>query len=101
MIKKKYKGDGKVFVDARGLTEILPFGAQIVRKKLDRRIIDRDKLIFKGEDGYQIAPHGCRVLVVVPSRTCRCSGKCDGCKRRENRDHDKEGEPAGGTCRSV
>ena len=79
LIQAQYRGQGNVFIDARELTEILPFGARILQGRLAELSVPLKHIIFKGEKGYELAPGGCRVLVVVKKEPCACKKNSQGC----------------------
>ena len=84
LVHAHYQGKGNVFIHTRGVTEILPFAAAIIKSRLGNGRVPRSNVYFKGEKGYEIAPSECRVLVTtMPS--CQCRGKCggNGCRHKE------------------
>ena len=79
LIDSKYEGQGNVFVETKGLTEILPFAARILKLRLNGAV-PRAHLIFKGEKGYEIAPTGCRVLITARKPSCCKENRCGSCR---------------------
>jgi hypothetical protein len=84
LIHGRYNGQGRVFVDTKGLAEIHPSGSQIFKSNLDQGIIPFGNIFFKGEMGHQLAPSGCRVLVHNKMPACKCKNKCKNCMHAIN-----------------
>ncbi|MFH1135299.1 MAG: peptidylprolyl isomerase [Pseudomonadota bacterium] len=80
LIQCQYQGRGSVFVDAKGVTEILPFASHIIKNNLADKAVPLGNLFFKGEKGREIAPDGCRVLTAAKKGCCRGGNKCRGCR---------------------
>jgi len=79
LIHDQYDGKGRVFIDTRNLGVIYPFGCNTFRCRLNLRAMPADRLCFKGEKGFEIAPNGSRVIVNSEKNHCRCNGNCEGC----------------------
>ena len=95
LIHDQYDGRGRVFIDTRRLSEVLPGVREVLQKGLDLRRLPPRRLFFKGETGMGMAPQGSRVLIVPLGLRCRCgkkrdsamapsgaTGGCGGCSRR-------------------
>ena len=81
LIHDQYNGKGRVFIDTRNLGQIHPFGSNTFQCRLNPRAIPADRLFFKGEKGFEIAPNGSRVIVNSEKDHCQCNGNCEGCSR--------------------
>jgi len=79
LIHDQYDGKGRVFIDTRNLGVIYPFGCNTFRCRLNLRAMPADRLCFKGEKGFEIAPNGSRAIVNSEKNHCRCNGNCEGC----------------------
>jgi hypothetical protein len=79
LIHDQYNGKGRVFIDTRNLGQIHPFGSNTFQCRLNPRAIPADRLFFKGEKGFEIAPNGSRVIVNSQKAPCRCNGNCKEC----------------------
>ncbi len=99
LLLKEYRCGGRVFVDTAELRDIVPFGGKVLQARLCKTPVPAAQLFFKGENGFQIAPSGSRVLI-VPQRKkktgccgkckqCTCGGKCGG-HHHEHHDHHHE-----------
>ena len=55
---------GRVFVDTTRLEKIAVEGVSLFKSHMVEKRIPRDWLYFKGKKGFQIAPDGCRVLII-------------------------------------
>jgi hypothetical protein len=80
LIHGQYDGQGRVFVDTKGLAEVHPSGSQILQSNLDQGIIPFNNIYFKGEMGRELAPSGCRVLVQKILPSLKCKGRCRNCQ---------------------
>ena len=78
LIHKKYDGTGSVFIDTNNLGQICSFGCDTFQCQLNRHIIPFDRLIFKGEKGYDMAPKGSKVI--IPPQKHHCGGNCTYCR---------------------
>ena len=74
-----YEGSGRVFIETNDLDELHPFGCQTFQKRLNRQRIPPDRIFFKGEKGFKLAPEGSRILIVNTDRACRSKGRCANC----------------------
>lgn len=74
-----YGGTGRVFIDTRDLEEILPFGCSTFQSRLNRKWIPADRMYFKGDKGFKLAPDGSRVLVLNENRRQCCDDRCENC----------------------
>jgi hypothetical protein len=45
-----------------------------------------DCLFFKGERGFEMAPHGSKVIPASKRTLCRCDGNCANCSCPTKRD---------------
>ena len=101
----EYRHGGRIFVDTSGLEDIHPTVRSVLDSGLPESAVVPSALYFKGEKGFQIAPAGCRVIVMArdgkgkqktETRRARhssrhvCCGKCAHCTCH-GRGH-KEGE---------
>lgn len=53
--------------------------------RLNRKKLPADRIFFKGEKGFRMAPRGSRVLVVNGNRRPPCDGRCENCTCRKGR----------------
>ena len=74
---REYRCGGRVFVDTAGVSEVLPFGSKVLHARLCQTPVPASQLFFKGENGFNMAPSGSRVLIVPPRK--KKSGCCGGC----------------------
>ncbi len=81
LIRRKYNGKGRVFVNTEKIKEIFPFGKSVFQGQLDLRTLPADKLFFKGEKGFEIAPNGSRVIINRQHHH-KCKGNCRNCACR-------------------
>ena len=79
LIHDKYYVKGRVFIDTRNLGVIHPFGCNTFQCRLNLRAMPADRLCFKGEKGFEIAPNGSRVIVNSEKDHYRCNGNCKAC----------------------
>ena len=63
---REYRCGGRVFVDTAGVSEVLPFGSKVLQARLCQTPVPASQLFFKGENGFNMAPSGSRVLIVPP-----------------------------------
>ena len=61
---REYRCGGRVFVDTAGVSEVLPFGSKVLQARLCQTPVPASQLFFKGENGFNMAPSGSRVLIV-------------------------------------
>lgn len=87
LLHEKYEGYGRVFIDTHSLEEMCPFGCGTFKNRLDTGLLPADRIYFKGENGFKIAPDGCRVILNSRDHRCRCDGNCANCRcaNRKNR----------------
>lgn len=71
---REYRCGGRVFVDTAGVSEVLPFGSKVLQARLCQTPVPASQLFFKGENGFNMAPSGSRVLIVPPRK--KKSGCC-------------------------
>ena len=64
IIRRRYAGSGRVFVSTAGLSGVDEAGVRLFKTHMTRTPLPPDWLYFKGAAGFQIAPDGCRVLIV-------------------------------------
>ncbi len=88
LLHEQYTGKGQVFIDTHRLRNMCPFGCSTFRCRLDKNKLPANRLFFKGEKGYEIAPKGSKVIVPPEKHECRCNGNCTDCpcagKKKEN-----------------
>ena len=77
LLHEQYDGEGYVFIDTKQLRTIRPFGGDTFRNCFNPGRLPKNRLFFKGEKGFEIAPTGCKILVVPKRRTC--DGTCRVC----------------------
>ncbi len=71
--------EGRIFLDTRALARITAPGRHLLRLGLGWKNLSAERLFFKGEKGFSVAPSGCRVLVQPLTRCRCCSMKNLGC----------------------
>lgn len=79
LLGEHYNGRGRVFINTRKLRRISPFGCSTFQCRLAQCRVPADRLYFKGEKGFELAPEGSRVIVASPKGRCRCNGNCKDC----------------------
>ncbi|MBW2708446.1 MAG: peptidylprolyl isomerase [Deltaproteobacteria bacterium] len=79
LMREKYDGKGRVFIDTKDLREVHSFGCSTFRCRFQQGSVLADCLFFKGEKGFEMAPDGSKVLVVPKGRGCGCNGDCANC----------------------
>jgi hypothetical protein len=62
MLGEKGNKVRRVFIHTNGLKEILPFGKAVFQKNLNDFVRRETDLVFTGDKGREIAPHGHRLL---------------------------------------
>ncbi len=62
-IKRRQPASGRIFVSTAGLGAITRTGVQLFKTRMSAEKIRSDRLYFKGEKGFEIAPDGSRVLL--------------------------------------
>ena len=90
---REYRCGGRVFVDTAGVSEVLPFGSKVLQARLCQTPVPASQLFFKGENGFNMAPSGSRVLIVrqhggycrIPRRASAGCGACRRCTGRRRR----------------
>jgi len=82
LIRKKYDGKGRVFINTDSIKEIFPFGKSVFQGQLDFKTLPADRLFFKGKKGFEIAPNGSRVIISRKQHQCKCNGDCRNCASR-------------------
>lgn len=88
-LHEKYEGEGRVFIETDNIRRAHPFGCYAFKKLLDRELIPADRIYFKGEKGFKIAPDGSRILVPRSGKGCKCDGRCENCKCGNKHHHDR------------
>ena len=68
IIKQQDRNTGRIFVSTTAINRILPDGVDLFKSTMTRRKMPKDWLYFKGENGFQIAPDGSRVLICQPAQ---------------------------------
>ncbi len=87
LIEDRYDGAGFVFLDTAALQHIQPQGADIFRSSFEQDpVVPIPRFFLKGRRGFDIAPEGCRVLVVPPKGCCKGKGACSECSCRSSED---------------
>ena len=89
LLNEQYNGKGRVVIDTHKLREMCPFGCSTFLCRLNQSQLPLNRLSFKGEKAYEIAPVGTRVLV-SPSpeeHRCRCNGNCVNCPYSKKKKH--------------
>ena len=79
LLHEQYDGNGRVFIDTNKLATIFPHGCSTFQSWLNPKRIPADRLFFKGEKGYELAPNGSKVIVASPVHRCGCKGDCANC----------------------
>ena len=79
LLHEQYDGEGQVVIDTRNLRNMCPFGCSTFRCRLNQSRLPSNRLSFKGEKGYEIAPEGSKVVVSHKKHRCRCNGNCANC----------------------
>ncbi|MEJ2659828.1 MAG: hypothetical protein P8Z73_03750 [Desulfobacteraceae bacterium] len=79
LLDEQYDGKGRVVIDTQNLREMCPFGCSTFRCRLKLSRLPSNRLSFRGEKGYEIAPEGSKVVVSHNKRWCRCDGNCANC----------------------
>ncbi len=79
VIREKYKGKGRVFINTDQIKEALPFGTTTLGFQMGEITIPRDRIYFKGKHAFVMAPNGCRVIAGNNRGLCRCGGNCAEC----------------------
>ena len=74
---RKYDGNGDVVIDTRKLGKVFPFGSGIFQGNVKECRIPYNRISFKGEKGYDLAPRGCRVIETPKKH--QCCGNCADC----------------------
>ena len=82
LIRKKYDGKGRVFINTENIKQIFPFGKSVFQGQLDFKILPAKRLYFKGKKGLEIAPNGSRVIISRKQHQCQCNGDCKNCSCR-------------------
>ncbi len=77
---KNYDGRGNVFVDTENLRHVGIYGCGVLYCHLCLSGVPADRVFFKGENGYRIAPAGSNVVACFPKNRCRCKGHCQNCR---------------------
>lgn len=79
LLRDRYNGRGRIFIDTRNLRSICPFGCSTFLCRITDCRIPCDRLYFRGEKGRQIAPLGSTVIMDPENRTHACRGNCVNC----------------------
>ena len=74
---REYRCGGRVFVDTAGVSEVVPFGSKVLQARLCQTPVPASQLFFKGENGFNMAPSGSRVLIVPPLPAAPARRKAD------------------------
>lgn len=62
LLHEHYDGKGQVFIETDDLRTMCPFGCSTFQCRLNLRRIPAERIFFKGEKGFEIAPKGSRVI---------------------------------------
>ena len=65
LIHEKYDGKGRVIINTQNLCEIYPFGCSTFQCRLHLCRLPANRLFFKGEKGFDIAPCQSTVLTLL------------------------------------
>lgn len=76
LIREKYDGQGRVFINTHDLTNIDPDCFGIFNSGMLSKTLPPDRLFFKGEKGFELAPKGSRVLLTPKNFKCGCRKGC-------------------------
>jgi len=76
LIRNRYDGKGRVFIDTKHLHNVCPFGCNTFRFGLNLNLLPAERIFFKGEKGFDIAPNGSKVIV---AKKHECCGNCKNC----------------------
>ena len=82
-IHDQYRRAGRIVIDTRRITSLVPFGLATFKSRLDPRRVPLDRLVFVGENSVHIAPQGCRLVSVKNEGSCGCEGRCSECTCKE------------------
>ncbi len=78
---RQYRGEGRVFIDTRGLREVCPFGRSTLQCRLQESGIPVARLYFQGARASEIAPAGSNIVEDADKdHDCKCSGNCTQCR---------------------
>lgn len=88
LIEAHHDGTGRVFVDTRDIQAVYPLGGSVFRSRFGQGHLDPEKLFFKGEKGFSIAPDGSRVIIAPEKKPHGhvCCGRCAHCTCRHNKE---------------
>lgn len=76
VLQRSDTGAGRIFLDVRNLAASGEGALGLLRQCLED--VPGERLLFKGELGFQLGKSGSRVLI-VKKKTCTCDGKCAVC----------------------
>jgi hypothetical protein len=79
-LQEQYDGQGSVLIDTTLLRQVHPFGSSTFKSRMKLGRLPMDRLLFKGKNGFELAPKGTRVLKEPKRDTCGCNGNCAQCK---------------------
>lgn len=79
LMREKYNGKGRVYIDTKDLRAVHSFGCSIFRCRFQQGGVPADCLFLKGKKGFKMAPDGSKVIPVSRKRQCRCDGDCAHC----------------------
>ncbi len=89
LLDEQYNGRGWVVIDTRNLKQMCPFGCSTFLWGLNQSRLPSDRLSFRGEKGYEIAPEESRVFSYPEEHRCGCNGKCANCQCSKSKDEVK------------
>ncbi|PID77662.1 MAG: hypothetical protein CSB24_00255 [Deltaproteobacteria bacterium] len=81
-IHKEYVGEGNVFINTSGITEVKPRSRNAFNGVIEEFALPEDRIYFKGEKGRDICHDHGRVIVAKSGKHKHCSGRCKNCKCR-------------------
>ncbi len=79
LLDQQYDGHGQVHIDTARLRSVCPFGCNTFQCQFYRSRVPAQRILFKGEKGYSLAPEGSRVVVARQRHGCQCNGDCAHC----------------------
>ncbi len=85
LLDEQYDGKGRVIIDTHNLRDMCPFGCSTFRCHLNQKKLPSNRIYFKGEKGYEIAPKGSKVFVSTKNHRCQCNGNCVNCPCSQNK----------------
>jgi hypothetical protein len=87
LLAKKYVGERQVVIDTKRLRKVLPFGCSTFQREFHLCRIPVSYVSVKGENGRNIAPKGCKVILATKPQNHKCAGNCGNCPCSEKNLH--------------